>query len=206
MSRGTKSRRLRVKGHLATQQKLGPSDARQRCKDGWGINCICGWSANGATRREIEHAYTQHLQQSMPVCSRCLKTTPPHRMSTHSPNMCKPCNQDRLRQWKIDHPKEWERHARKHWLRTRYNLTTNQYDQMVAAQNNRCPICLVCFSDLHDSRGFRPHVDHCHATGKARGILCGSCNRGLGNFRDDPAVLERALLYLLQHSVLSEVS
>lgn len=40
------------------------------------------------------------------------------------------------------------------------------------------------------------HLDHCHSTGNFRGFLCSPCNRGLGDFRDDPAVLERAIAYL----------
>lgn len=43
-------------------------------------------------------------------------------------------------------------------------------------------------------------VDHCHSTNKVRGMLCGSCNLGLGKFKDDPQLLEFARIYLLANS------
>ena len=43
-------------------------------------------------------------------------------------------------------------------------------------------------------------VDHCHTTNQIRGMLCNHCNRGLGHFRDDPALLEFARIYLLSYS------
>jgi len=45
-------------------------------------------------------------------------------------------------------------------------------------------------------------VDHCHKTGKVRGMLCNHCNRGLGHFRDDPELLEFAAEYLREMSAV----
>lgn len=55
------------------------------------------------------------------------------------------------------------------------------------AQGGLCAICLTASAE---------HVDHHHATGAVRGMLCFSCNAALGHFRDEPEVLRRAADYL----------
>lgn len=72
-------------------------------------------------------------------------------------------------------------------LRRTYGISREQYEQMVADQKGKCAICRKFDNKLH--------VDHCHTTGQIRGLLCGSCNRGLGLFRDDPAIMRRAITY-----------
>jgi hypothetical protein len=62
--------------------------------------------------------------------------------------------------------------------------------RMAAEQNNKCAIC----------QQERPLVlDHCHKSGKRRSALCTCCNAGIGMFRDDPALLQRAIAYLERH-------
>ncbi len=75
----------------------------------------------------------------------------------------------------------------------RYGLTIESYDALHAAQGGRCAICgMACAS------GFRLSVDHCHASGKVRGLLCSACNLGLGKFKDDARRLQAAAEYLLK--------
>ena len=76
-----------------------------------------------------------------------------------------------------------------------YGVTPEQYNAMFAAQDGRCAICR---SDQWVGKNNTPHVDHCHETGRVRGLLCGPCNNGLGNFRDQPDLLETAAAYLRQ--------
>lgn len=86
------------------------------------------------------------------------------------------------------------------WYHTasRYGLTRDQVEAMLAAQGGRCAICSVELAGARLERD-SPQIDHCHATGKARGILCRLCNTGLGNFRDDRALMRTAIAYLEAH-------
>lgn len=77
-------------------------------------------------------------------------------------------------------------------LRMRYNLTMEQYNKLLLRQDNKCAICK---SDQNNMpRKF--DVDHCHKSGKIRGLLCIRCNRGIGLLKDDPKILRSALRYL----------
>ncbi|MCI4340581.1 MAG: endonuclease domain-containing protein [Thermoplasmata archaeon] len=72
-------------------------------------------------------------------------------------------------------------------LKSRYGITSAQFDAMAEEQGGACKICGLIKKLV---------VDHDHVTGRVRGLLCDKCNRALGGFGDCPAVLKRALLYL----------
>jgi hypothetical protein len=74
-----------------------------------------------------------------------------------------------------------------------YGLSRERFEALLAEQGGGCAICHTADWPGKDNR---PHVDHDHATGNVRGILCGGCNNGLGNFADDPARLRAAADYL----------
>jgi hypothetical protein len=88
------------------------------------------------------------------------------------------------------------RGKRYHNLRSHYGLTSTDYDAMHAAQNGLCKICGKPETASRLGTRRRLAVDHCHATGKVRFLLCAACNRGLACFRDDPNALEAAAKYL----------
>lgn len=70
----------------------------------------------------------------------------------------------------------------------RYNLCEGCLQQMKIDQDNSCAICKNKFELLA--------VDHCHTTGKNRGLLCNNCNNGLGRFKDNIEYLENSIKYL----------
>jgi len=87
-------------------------------------------------------------------------------------------------------------HPRKMWdtrYRYCYGVSFDEYEAMLVAQEGRCA---VCRSEHAGGRWKRLHVDHDHATGKVRGLLCHNCNLAIGLLRDDPDRLLRAVEYL----------
>jgi hypothetical protein len=79
--------------------------------------------------------------------------------------------------------------------RRRYGLSKQDYARMVEAQSGRCVICGLLPKPRPNSAGVLV-VDHDHATGNVRGLLCGKCNTALGMMDDDPTRLEAAACYL----------
>lgn len=75
-----------------------------------------------------------------------------------------------------------------------YGITPEQWREKWYEQGGRCAICGT--DEWNGGKDKRPHADHDHVTGRFRGILCGSCNPGLGRFRHDPALLRAAADYL----------
>ncbi|MGW2082299.1 endonuclease VII domain-containing protein [Streptomyces sp. NPDC001939] len=80
-------------------------------------------------------------------------------------------------------------------LKRHYGITLEQYNEMAAAQNHRCALC---GEEPETER--RMHVDHDHATGQIRALLCHHCNLLLGNAKDSPDRLRQAIAYLALHS------
>lgn len=75
---------------------------------------------------------------------------------------------------------------------TRYGITVEDYERILAEQHGVCNICLQEQTTARNNLC----VDHCHITGEVRGLLCDHCNVGLGRFKDDPELLLRAVEYL----------
>jgi len=89
------------------------------------------------------------------------------------------------------------------WKKTRENswrqrgiigMTYDIYEELLISQNNSCAICKKEHTDIK-----KLHIDHCHNTGKVRGLLCNNCNNGMGKLGDSIERLELVINYLKSH-------
>jgi len=147
----------------------------------------------------------------MKLCTKCGETKD---LTCFSKNLstkdklscwCSPCNRQAKkishakhkaknnatsRAWKLANPEK----QREITLKGLYDLTPAQWDIMFVSQNGCCAICGTHQSALRRAL----HTDHCHVTGKVRGLLCRKCNTAIGMLRDDPALTKSATDYLLK--------
>ncbi len=141
-------------------------------------NRQCKGCVKEKQRRYKERRRGDYSSVSEKACNRCLLTLPASAFyqDKSSSNglhvMCKACI-------------KWSN------LEKRYGITEEAYKDFLERQGGLCAICRGLMSP--------PHVDHCHSSGKVRGLLCSECNLGLGKFKDNPEFLSRATSYLLSH-------
>jgi hypothetical protein len=135
-------------------------------------------------------------------------------------NECKACNlrekherymanpepdRRRVQQWRVDNPlryaetqRRWKESGgkavsnRKSHLKRKFGLTPTEYEAKLEAQGGGCALC-----GREPGPGRQLDIDHDHKTGAVRGLICNTCNQGLGQFRDDPIRLAYAAAYLL---------
>ena len=90
------------------------------------------------------------------------------------------------KKWRIEN-KEYRREYNLKYL---YNISKEEFNIMYVNQSGKCAICSKGIDILSCA------VDHNHTTGKVRGLLCRSCNSGIGLLNDDPKLLQKAIKYL----------
>lgn len=145
-------------------------------------------------------------------CSRCLlnKDVSDFYKQTSSKDgkmsRCKKCCAEYNKEWQLKNPER----ARERWRiaekksrnlgrdrARKYGLTEDQLN-LLLAKHSRCEICNRSFDEIAS------HVDHDHATGIVRGVLCSNCNTGIGNLRDDIVLVKKALEYLLKYAPIAQ--
>jgi hypothetical protein len=104
-------------------------------------------------------------------------------------------NAQAQRDWRARHPDK----SKNHELKKRFGISFQQYEEMWLAQDGLCAICGKAETAKRNGSDQVRYlaVDHCHATGKIRALLCTGCNQGLGNFREDAELLVKAAAYLM---------
>jgi len=104
-------------------------------------------------------------------------------------------NNKKARDWRQRNPEG----AKSIYLKYKYGITLDQYNEMFLAQNGVCAICGN--SETYNKRSLA--VDHDHITGVVRGLLCLDCNAGIGHLKDNPEYLQNAITYLSNQQINS---
>jgi hypothetical protein len=93
------------------------------------------------------------------------------------------------KKYRLDRPNCWVESHRKRL----YGIDNKEFNSLLASQLNMCGICSVVFDN--SKKKTKPHIDHCHKTGKVRGLLCSMCNISLGHL-EKPGFINSATRYL----------
>jgi hypothetical protein len=149
------------------------------------------------------------LKEENKVCSKCKQAKPFsdywfRKSRKNTPlAMCKLCSYEQNKGWRERNPDyEKKRYSkiktqtRERHLVRKYGVNLERYEEMLNSQDGKCAIC----GDIESNQYHKVfHVDHCHATGNVRGLLCSGCNHTLGHFKDNEFKLKNAIAYLVKH-------
>lgn len=118
---------------------------------------------------------------------------------------CRPCRKKYRREVSVrnrtsaynkkyaeNNPELMKKKDRKNSLKRFWNMTLEEFESLKKKQGGTCALCPKTESNPHKSLC----IDHCHTTGKIRGLLCDNHNRALGLFKDSVVDLEKAIKYL----------
>lgn len=140
--------------------------------------------------KERKNNYAVDGMKNCPMCDQSKSTGSFHNNKSTADGLCtycKPCSsQYEKDRWHLRKPVSQAR-----YYKQTYNLTPTDVESLLASQGGVCAIC--------SEEPKRAVVDHCHDSGKVRGILCDTCNRSLGLLKDNVEVLMSAAAYLIQH-------
>lgn len=115
----------------------------------------------------------------------------------------------------LSQTRKYDMHSpRRNYMRERrrllkqFGLTLEQYDEMHKNQDAKCKICKRSETRINNERGkiCKLSVDHCHKTGKVRGLLCFNCNAALGMVKESIPILEEMIKYLNFYADQSDTS
>ena len=140
--------------------------------------CKTGLECNNGTPQPLENFHANRKPGGQAYCKKCRR---------EQNRIYYAVNRDKILGLKNGRSRQRKREQR---LRSDYGLTPEIHMELLRRQNGLCAIC----GKLDPSGTL--DIDHCHVTGKVRGLLCGSCNRGIGQLGDNPDRLRKAAEYL----------
>ena len=109
----------------------------------------------------------------------------------------------RSKEWyhrvKAEQPNKFPKQRREAKFKRVYGITTDEYLEMLQIQNYKC---VTCGKEHEETDQEKLRVDHCHTTGKVRGLLCHHCNISLGLLKENIQVLESLKAYVLKHQTI----
>ena len=171
------------------------------------VRFVHGHSERWAEEQKIQR------EQGMKRCSQCRKILPPDRFGSIFKRSrkdgtdrlclrahCDVCERKRKAMWSDDEYAAFRRTCKNASLRKLYGITIDVYEEMLACQKGKCSICR-----RRETRKGRTgkvkmlSVDHCHRTGKVRGLLCHKCNNAIGCLQESITIFERVIAYLKLH-------
>ena len=129
---------------------------------------------------------------------------------------CKKCRNEKQKEWVAANPEKVKALNKKHKetrkefysnperklkyrkasIERTFGIKYSEYERMMDEQNG---LCAICFQPETSLKNKYLSVDHCHDTGKIRGLLCNACNRGIGYLKDSHLVIQNAFTYLTKH-------
>lgn len=99
-------------------------------------------------------------------------------------------NRTYLEKWRDENPEKYKKIRRKYHFKAKYGTTLEYYDELLLKQGGVCAICKTI------TEGKYLYIDHCHVSGKIRGLLCNNCNVALGYLKDSIELLKNSIIYL----------
>lgn len=134
-------------------------------------------------------------------CRKCGEEKP-HSEFVKAPNCiygishtCKVCDKRDKKIWLTNNSDKYKKAQREGHLKRKYNITTEEFVELLEVNNN---LCEICKRDVYSVTTVGPCVDHIKGTKFVRGILCSHCNTAIGLLNHDPVNLHNATRYLLK--------
>lgn len=149
----------------------------------------------------------------MKTCKNCGIEKPLDEYYTHprtkdgKGSWCKKCLIEKTKEQRKDPEKRalWSEYRRRSTLKNRYGITADTYDKMYEEQGGVCAICKVNTMGGR-GKGSKLAVDHNHTTSQVRGLLCGMCNQGIGMFKENTELMQKAIEYLKSYESSQSLS